>query len=155
MKILFLHGLDSSSQGTKGRFFRRNFPEIIAPDFQGSLQDRLHDLEKICTSKDKLLMIGSSFGGLMATCYAEKHPTRVRKLILLAPALNFPDFCVPDNPISIPTMIIIGKKDTVTPPRIVVPHARKSFSNLTIEEVDDDHMLHKTYSNLDWKHLLS
>jgi pimeloyl-ACP methyl ester carboxylesterase len=71
---LFLHGLDSSSRGTKGRFFTENFPDIIAPDFTGSLQDRMRALETICRGLDRLTLIGSSFGGLMATCFAIAQP---------------------------------------------------------------------------------
>ena len=33
----FLHGLDSSGSGTKGRFFALNFPHVVCPDFAGPL----------------------------------------------------------------------------------------------------------------------
>ncbi len=100
-------------------------------------------------------MIGSSFGGLMATCYAQKHPEKIKKLILLAPALNFPEFCAPENPLLAPTFLLIGKNDSVTPPDIVIPRAKETFDNLTIEIVDDDHMLHTSFFNIDWKQFLA
>ncbi len=115
----------------------------------------MQNLEGLCTPWDDLVMIGSSFGGLMATCFAIKHPAKIRKLILLAPALNFPEFTVPEKQISVPVLLLIGQKDTVTPPNIVIPLARETFANLAIQEMDDDHMLHRTFTSLDWLRLLS
>jgi pimeloyl-ACP methyl ester carboxylesterase len=152
---LFLHGLDSSSRGTKGLFFTENFPDIIVPDFTGSLQDRMQALETICRGLDRLSLIGSSFGGLMATCFAIAHPERVHKLILLAPALNFPDFSPPVSPLDIPTLLIIGANDTVTPPDLVIPAARATFMNPDISTCDDDHLLRTAFFTLDWHKLLT
>ena len=139
--ILFLHGLDSSSQGFKGRYFRHHFPKMIIPDFDGDLDNRLAALEKVCHGKKDLVLIGSSFGGLMATCFAIENAKRTKKLILLAPALNFPEFTVPHRKILTPAELIIGIKDDVTPPDRVVPLARQTFEHLRIESVEDDHWL--------------
>ena len=152
---LFLHGLDSSGRGTKGRFFTENFLGLLAPDFTGSLQDRLQALETICRGLDRLTLIGSSFGGLMATCFAISHPERVQRLILLAPALNFPDFSPPASLLTIPTLLIIGKNDTVTPPDLVIPAAQATFMNPDITIYDDDHLLHTAFFALDWNKLLA
>ncbi len=150
----FLHGLDSSGRGTKGLYFTEHFPEIIAPDFDGSLTERMESLEKICETKNDLVLIGSSFGGLMATCFAIAHPERVKRLILLAPALNFGEFSPPVEPISVPAIIIIGKHDTVTPPNLVTTAAESTFKNLVINHYDDDHLLHTVFPALDWQRLL-
>lgn len=152
---LFLHGLDSSSKGTKARFFSERFPDMIIPDFEGSLELRLKKLEQICSDNDNLHLIGSSFGGLMAACFATRHPTRVKKLFLLAPALNFPGYLTPVQKIEIPTFLLIGEKDTVTPPADVLPVAKQSFANLEIHIVDEDHLLHHAFSQLDWKVMLT
>ncbi len=152
---LFLHGLDSSSRGTKGRFFTENYPDIIAPDFTGSLQDRMRALATLCRSLDRLTLIGSSFGGLMATCFAIARPERVQRLILLAPALNFPDFSPPAALLDIPTLLIIGENDTVTPPDLVIPAARATFMNPDIISCDDDHLLRTAFLALDWNKLLA
>ena len=154
METFFLHGLDSSSKGTKGQWFANHFPHMQLPDFEGSLQDRLLKLEKLCTAYSDILLVGSSFGGLMATCYAAGYPEKCRGLVLLAPALNFPEFEVPEEQIATPTIVIIGERDTVTPPDIVIPLAEKSFSTLEVVTHDDDHMLHSCFSELDWHHLL-
>ncbi len=153
-ETIFLHGLDSSSQGTKGLFFTTHFPHVVKPDFSGDLEERLLRLEKICTQKNNLTFIGSSFGGLMATRFAIKYRQRVNQLILLAPALNYEDYSVPEVMLTIPTILIIGQHDTMTPPDLVIPLAEKTFSNLEISIKDDDHMLHNSFKQLDWKMLI-
>ena len=151
----FLHGLDSSGQGTKGQFFALNFPHVVCPDFQGTLPERLCQLEELAKTQHQLILIGSSFGGLMATCYAIEHPHKVARLILMAPALNFAEYRPPSKKLSTPTFLIIGKHDTVTPANLVVPLAKATFANLEIRIEDDDHMLHKSFQNLHWQKLLT
>lgn len=150
----FLHGLESSSKGTKAKFFKNNFEEIVSPDFKGDLGQRLNQLTTKLAFKDKVTLIGSSFGGLMATCYVQKHPEQIKKIILLAPALNFADFSPPEIPISIPVTLFIGKNDDVCPPEKVLPLAEKSFHNLQIHLLEDDHMLHKNYKKINWANII-
>lgn len=154
MKTYFLHGLDSSSKGTKGQWFTKHFPEMCIPDFEGDLATRLSKLEKLCAGCNDLILVGSSFGGLLATCFAIRHPGRCHSLVLLAPALNFPEFVPPQEMVSTPSILIIGDQDTVTPPDSVLPLARKTFSQLQIFRYEDDHMLHGCFEKLDWKQLL-
>ncbi len=151
---LFLHGLDSSSKGTKGRWFTDNFPEMIIPDFSGTLSERMKQLEAICAQKKELVMVGSSFGGLMATLFAIKKPQACAKLILLAPALNFEEYVPPEKPITVPTLLVIGRHDTVTPPDKVLPLAKQSFADIEIMLKEDDHMLHTAFFAMGWKKLL-
>jgi pimeloyl-ACP methyl ester carboxylesterase len=150
----FLHGLDSSGKGTKGRFFTEKFPQIMCPNFEGTLANRLQQLEVLCTNQEQLILVGSSFGGLMATCYASQHPEKVTRLILLAPALNFENYHPPSELLQIPTTLIIGKHDTVTPPDLVIPLAEATFANLETLTENDDHMLHKSFAALNWGYLL-
>ncbi len=153
-KIFFLHGLESSSQGTKARFFADNYPQIVSPDFSGDLEERLQQFEKICLEENNLSLIGSSFGGLMAARFALKYPEKITRLTLLAPALNYGNYCAPEVMLPIPTIIIIGKNDTVTPADKVIPLAEKTFSNLEVQIEDDDHMLHNSFKQIDWDKLL-
>jgi 8-oxo-dGTP pyrophosphatase MutT (NUDIX family) len=152
--MLFLHGLDSSGQGTKGRFFAQHFPHILRPDFSGSLEQRMAQFEKLCSGSNHLTLIGSSFGGLMAALFAARHPERVARLFLLAPALNYGDYRPPRQLLTVPTTLLIGEGDTVTPPSLVLPLARASFANLAIQVADDDHLLHNTFPALPWHMLL-
>ncbi len=152
---LFLHGLDSSIRGTKGQWLRQHFPAVRMHDYQGSLDQRLDQLEAEVADLDNLILIGSSFGGLMATCFALRHPQRCRRLVLLAPALNFSGFQPPAVPVAVPTLLVIGTQDTVCPPELVLPQARTTFSALEVLLEEDDHMLHRTFLTLDWARLLT
>ena len=154
IKRIFLHGLDSSGRGTKGTYFSTRYPDMERPDFDGTLLQRMTQLYKLLGEADTFIAVGSSFGGLMGTVLAVEKPERVHRLILLAPALNFPEFQVPDPKIETETILVIGKDDVVTPPDIVIPAAKATFANLQISIVDDDHLLHHTYAGLDWDHLL-
>lgn len=149
--IFFLHGLDSSSKGTKGRFFTDNFPQVISSDFTGTLTNRLEQLHQLCSESTDITLIGSSFGGLMATCFAVSHPEKIRQLILMAPALNYANFKPPLKKLHAQTLVVIGKDDVVTPPNLVIPLAEATFSNLEIQLPDDDHLLHQSFEQLDWK----
>lgn len=151
MTTVFIHGLDSSSKGSKARWFRKNFQEIVLPDFTGTLEDRMDKLRDILVDKNELVLIGSSYGGLMATLYTMENENRVLKLILLAPALNFPDFSrYSTQMVKVPTHLYIGKNDTVCPPDIVIPEAQRIFSELSVHVTDDDHLLRGTFMEIDW-----
>lgn len=152
--IYFLHGLDSSGSGTKGQFLANHFPHVKRPDFSGSLADRLEQLNNLCRNSNSLILIGSSYGGLMATCHAIDNPQSVIRLILLAPALNYENYRPPAHALSIPTILVIGEHDTVTPPNPVVALAEATFSHLDTHIMDDDHLLHKSFQTLDWQKML-
>ena len=152
---LFLHGLDSSIQGTKAQWFGRHFPRVRLQNYAGDLDERLAQLEEQVAGLDRLILVGSSFGGLMAACFALRSPHRCRRLVLLAPALNFVDFHPPAAPIAVPTLVVTGAHDTVCPPALILPLARASFADLTVRLEDDDHMLHRTFPSLDWPQLLT
>ena len=151
---IFLHGLDSSGSGTKGTYFAGRYPDMLRPDFHGTLQERMNQLDQLISRYHELIAVGSSFGGLMAVLLAIAQPDRVKRLILLAPALNFHEYRIPDRKIDTETLVVIGRNDVVTPPDIVIPAARATCSNLQIKVVDDDHLLHTTYRDLDWDALL-
>lgn len=151
-----MHGLDSSSKGTKARYFQHHFPKMIIPDFTRDLDTRMQQLYAILAGKSDLVLIGSSFGGLMATIYAIENESKVEKLILLAPSLNFPEFTqYHDYQTSVPTTIYQGKHDDVTPLSEIEPAAQKMFNNLHFNIVDDDHLLRKTFNKIMWLDLLT
>lgn len=154
MTTFFLHGLDSSGRGTKGSYFSNNFPQVVCPDFTGDLQERVSQFQTLSAEHQDLILIGSSFGGLMATCFAVAHPRRVEQLILLAPALNYGAFTPPQTMLHVPTLLVIGKQDIVTPPELVLPLARQTFANLTEQLTEDDHLLRETFYALPWQELL-
>lgn len=152
---VFIHGLESSSQGTKGAFFKERYPDMIIDDFDGPLSARMEKLNRILAGKNDLVLVGSSFGGLMAAIYACHHSERVRKLVLLAPALDLDDFkpCL-EKRLALPVTVFHGREDDVVPPAPVERIARRMFANLTYHLVDDDHPLRKTFASYDWDGLL-
>ena len=154
-KIIFIHGLEGSSQGDKATLLRRLFPGMLTPDFPGLLADRMKILYSILGEQTGWTIIGSSLGGLMAALFACQRPEQVRKLVLLAPALVLPEFADANpQPIHVPTIIYHGTRDTLLPLESVRLVAEQVFHNLTFRVVDDDHRLFKTMQEVDWKHVL-
>jgi predicted esterase len=153
--LLFIHGLESTAQGNKGQFFRQFFPQMIIEDYTGDFATRMRKLVGLLSGKRDLILVGSSYGGLMVTQYAIDNEDRVKKLILLAPALNLPEFRPPlDTKLFLPVIIYHGSNDNVVNPQIVKKIALKCFNDPEHHLVDDDHSLHKTFPVLDWKNLL-
>jgi pimeloyl-ACP methyl ester carboxylesterase len=153
---IFLHGLESSNQGTKSICFREKFPDMIIPNFTGDLDTRMARLNEILTGKSDMIIVGSSFGGLMASLYAFDHEELVNRLILLAPALQWIASNLNPLPkISIPVQIYHGRNDDVVPLKMVEEIAKKIFQNLTFTVLDDDHFLHIFFSKIDWDAHLS
>ncbi|MBU2056067.1 MAG: alpha/beta fold hydrolase [Proteobacteria bacterium] len=152
---IFIHGLDSSSRGTKGSFFRERYPEMLMNDYFGSLEERMIQLEGFLTGRKNLILVGSSFGGLMATLFACRHESRVRRLILLAPALGLVDLSeYYSKPRLLPVTLYHGLNDVVVPPEPARQVAAKLFANLDCRFVEDDHDLHRIFPTLDWDGLL-
>jgi pimeloyl-ACP methyl ester carboxylesterase len=153
---IFIHGLESSNQGTKPIFFRERYPDMIIPHFTGDLQKRMDTLKGVLRGKSRIRLVGSSFGGLMATIFTLENESMVERLILLAPAINL----LVSGPqerkkTTVPVWLYHGKNDSVIPVDKVAPIAKRAFLNLSFHEVEDDHFLHKTFKIIDWKALLS
>jgi uncharacterized protein len=99
--ILYLHGFASSAQSTKAAFFAAKLrergigietPDLNQPDFSTLTITRM--IEQVTGLIDAqpdrdVILIGSSLGGFVAVQVALQRPERVRRLILLAPALDF------------------------------------------------------------------
>lgn len=156
-KIIYLHGLESSSQSGKARQFAEILPGMVTPDFTGSFEERMKQLKPILGRKKNWVIIGSSFGGLMGTVFTCEHPTQVQKLILLAPALLRDHFGAYLNlePVSVPTVIVHGTADDVVALEPVREIAEKLFTNLKYITVDDGHRLQKAFGELNWEEILT
>lgn len=154
-RLIFIHGLEGTSQGVKAVLLRSLFPGMLTPDFHGSLQERMAELIAILGDQGGWSIIGSSFGGLMGALFACQHPHQVTRLVLLAPALILPDFASAlPPPIEVPTVIFHGSRDSLIPLEHIRPLAEKVFHNLEFHVVDDDHGLYQTVHSLDWISLL-
>lgn len=99
--VVYLHGFASSAQGTKARYFRRQFKALSGVEFHAiDFNPTDKDFEYLTTTGminrfrqyvldrhlGNLLLIGSSYGGLIALHYAHRFGG-VEGMILLAPGL--------------------------------------------------------------------
>jgi pimeloyl-ACP methyl ester carboxylesterase len=152
---VFIHGLESSSQGTKGVYFRERYPDMIVEDYPGSFEERMLKLNKVLSDEKDLILVGSSYGGLMASVFTCTNEERVTKLILLAPALNLEEFGpFLNRKINVPVVVYHGTNDDVVPVAPVQDIARTVFGNISYHVIDDDHSLHSNFPILDWDTLL-
>jgi pimeloyl-ACP methyl ester carboxylesterase len=153
---IFIHGLDSSNQGTKSVFFREKYPDMVIPYFTGPLDERMNSLRGVLSQKAGIILVGSSFGGLMASIFAMENEERVERMILLAPAINLVEFAeYRSKTLSVPVWVYHGIYDDVIPLTDVEKVAGSVFNHLSFHVVEDDHNLHKTFTRFDWDRLLS
>ena len=154
--LVFIHGLESTSQGTKAQYFRKLFPQMMIEDYTGDFQKRMQELNSLLGGLDNLILVGSSFGGLMAAWFALENEPRVKKLILLAPALILEGFeNAANRKLQIPVILYHGIKDDVVNPDKVKKIAEKTFARLEYHLIDDDHPLSNVFHTINWQKLLS
>jgi pimeloyl-ACP methyl ester carboxylesterase len=152
---VFIHGLESSSRGTKGIFFKTRYPDMVVEDYAGSLERRMETLRSLLADRNDILLVGSSFGGLMAAIYACEEENRVAKVILLAPALHLEYFSpYREKKLHVPAVVFHGTRDDIVPLAPVRRIAEQVFPHLTHTIVDDDHPLRETFASYDWDGLL-
>jgi uncharacterized protein len=100
MQVLYLHGFASSPESSKARFLSRKFaersvrmlvPDLNQPDFSTLTVTRmLQQVEQtLASAEGPLVIVGSSLGGFVAVQAALRHPDRITRVVLLAPALDF------------------------------------------------------------------
>jgi len=153
--LLWAHGLEGKPHGHKVASLWGAGLIVLAPDFQElALAQRVElltrvtgDLVRKC--EQRLVLAGSSYGGLAAALLAAQHPERLKGLLLLAPALGFDESPNDDPqaliaPPEVPTIIIHGTDDVVVPLADSRDYAARSGDHVELREVDDDHMLHNS-----------
>jgi predicted esterase len=87
--------------------------------------------------------------------FACQRPQQVDKLVLLAPALIWPDFATNlPAPVDVPTIVFHGTQDEIIPLAAVRPLAERVFRSLDFRVVDDDHGLYKTIHEIEWAALI-
>lgn len=151
--LCFLHGLESSPEGTKGRLIRSRYPDAVIPALTPDLSERIKRIE---TELDRpCVMVGSSLGGLTALIYSNRHPEMVKAMVLMAPAVGrviedlydapaFEAFGSLAVPPGIPAAIVAGARDEVIPLEDVKALYERSADKDRVRLIirDDDHNLH-------------
>ena len=118
-------------------------PDLIAPDCTGMMgvDERLAHIESELAGFERLLLIGSSFGGLMACLFASRHPGRVATMVLCAPALHDPLRAHVAKIERVPSRCVILHR---TQDEIVPVQASRRFAErfgVELIELDDGHRL--------------
>jgi pimeloyl-ACP methyl ester carboxylesterase len=143
--VIFSHGQESGPWGTKIRamadLVREMGCEADSIDYQGMADpgDRVAKLIKEAQGiDDKLVLVGSSMGGHVATAAAEKLGAAA--LFVLAPAYYMPGFedLTPPPP-DMPFTIVHGWRDDVVPVENSIRYAGECRATLHV--IDGDHRL--------------
>lgn len=140
--VLFFHGKESGPFGSKYQSLNEFVP-TISPDFEGlHLKDRLPIAKGWAKDDEDLILVASSYGGLLAAILYQELYENIFGIVFMAPAFNYaeartvktlPEHCV----------IIHGTKDTVVP----IEASREASQRLgvTLIEVDDGHRLSESH----------
>ncbi len=143
--IIFSHGQESGPWGTKIRamaeMVRGLGCQADSIDYQGMADptDRVEKLVEACAGiDDKLVLVGSSMGGHVATAAATR--TGAAGLFVLAPAYYMPGYekLTPPAP-DLPFTIVHGWHDDIVPVENSIRYAREAAATLIL--VDGDHRL--------------
>ena len=144
--LVWAHGLWGSPNGSKVTAIRESGIEVISPDFnEMELIDRV-ELLKETVEIGNVVLAGSSWGGLACALTAMQIPEKLKGLLLLAPALHYPEspndepekLIAPD---SVPVTIIHSTTDDIVPISASKNYIERSGNNVQLIEVEDNHVL--------------
>tara|TARA_R110000782_G_scaffold87299_14_gene169166 strand:- start:567 stop:1067 length:501 start_codon:yes stop_codon:yes gene_type:complete len=143
--VVFSHGQESGPWGTKIRAMAERVRELGCKadsiDYQGIADPtaRVDKLRRECADiSEKLILVGSSMGGHVATAAAES--LGAVGLFVLAPAYYMEGFEeLTPSPPSMPICIVHGWHDDIVPVESSIRFARACSATLHL--VDGDHRL--------------
>ena len=144
--LVWAHGLWGSPNGSKVTAIRKSGIKVISPDFnEMELIDRV-ELLKETIEIGNVVLAGSSWGGLACALTAMQIPEKLKGLLLLAPALHYPEspndepekLIAPDN---VPVTIIHSTTDDIVPISASKNYIERSGNNVQLIEVEDNHVL--------------
>lgn len=140
-QVYFFHGLESGPVGTKSLALEEHF-QVESPDFQGmDIWERLEKADEVTKGQRDLVVVGSSYGGLLTALLYDRRPERFWGYVLMAPALHLEAaeqleaMAPPER-----AEVIHGVDDEVVPLE-AVKEVCEGFG-LGIKEVQDNHRLH-------------
>lgn len=143
--VIFSHGQESGPWGTKIRAMAERARslgcKVDSIDYQGISDpaERVDKLKSECSHiDDKLILVGSSMGGHVATAAAEE--LGAAGLFVLAPAYYMPGYeeLTPPPP-SLPICIVHGWHDDIVPAENSIRFAKSCGATLHL--VNGDHRL--------------
>ena len=151
-RVLFIHGLEGSPQGSKARLFDAHFdaltPAMDTQDFAGCVEVQREAIESFRPD----VLVGSSFGGAVAVALLAAGAWRGPTLLLAQAAIHYD--AAATLPPDVTVWLAHGTRDELVP----VAHSRQLAATGTPDrirllEMDDDHPLHASVENgdlLDW-----
>lgn len=140
MRVLFMHGLESSPQGNKALYLARHFeahtPAMDTGDFQACLAQQTAAIAEFRPD----VVIGSSFGGALAVLMLVRGAWTGPTLLLAQASARFDPTL--ELPADVPVLLVHGTRDDV----IDIEGSRRLARTGTPErvrlvEVDDGHRL--------------
>ena len=152
--VIFSHGQESGPWGTK----IRRMAELVKSlgctadsiDYRGIADpgERVEKLVDECRGiDDRLVLVGSSMGGHVATAAAE--PLGAAGLFVLAPAYFMPGYeALTPGPPDIPISIVHGWRDDVVPVENSIRYAQACRAALFV--VDGDHRLTENIDEINY-----
>lgn len=143
-QLVFLHGLESQPGGSKFTTLQSlGLGDVLEPDCSNLIvpDERFRVVEAALAGKQHLVLVGSSFGGLMALKFAAAHPEQVAAMVLCAPAVHRtePGWTPPALNQAMPVRVLQGARDEVVPLAAVEAYCAANGLPLTV--VDDNHRL--------------
>lgn len=140
MRVLFVHGLMSSPQGTKAVYLAERFeartPAMNVGDFMGCVAQQAAEIDAF----EPDVVVGSSFGGAVVLSLLNQGLWKGPTLLLAQAAVKMdPDARLPEGQ---PVLLVHGTRDEVVP----IEHSRRlaqtgSPGLVRLLEVDDTHRL--------------
>jgi predicted esterase len=118
--------------------------DVIAPDCQGmDLLERVAVVAPVLKAT-RPVVVGSSFGGIVAILAALQSGVTLPGMVLCAPALARAEIPLENLVVPFPVTIIHGLRDTVIPIALSREFARHQRRELI--EVNDDHRLANSHA---------
>lgn len=142
----FIHGLEGSPRGTKGRYLARHFetraPAMDTRDFEGCVTQQAEALAAFRPD----VLVGSSFGGAVAVALLDRGLWRGPTLLLAQGSQHLGQAA--PLPEGVTVWLVHGTKDALIDAEDSRALARTgSPDRVRVIEVDDDHALHQSVQN--------
>ena len=140
MRVLFIHGLVSSPQGTKARYLAERFQALTPAMNTGDFAACLEQQREAIASFQPDVVVGSSFGGAVLYSLLRSGVWRGPSLFLAQAALKLDPHA--SLPAGVPVLLVHGTGDDVIP----IAHSRRLAAtgdpgHVRLLEVDDGHRL--------------